>query len=73
VIPEAQKAAVPPSANIAKVTNEVPESSHHGEKRARVNHFVIVVILKVIPYMNALQFSVVTYVVVIMSLRFAQM
>jgi len=40
-------------------------------KRIRVNHFVIVAILKVIPYMNALRFFIVIYVVVIMSLKFA--
>ena len=41
-------------------------------KKARVNHFVIVAILKVIPYMNALCLSAVTSLVVIMLLRFAQ-
>jgi hypothetical protein len=33
VIPKAQKATVPPSANTTKVTNEVPELSHRGKKK----------------------------------------
>jgi hypothetical protein len=41
-------------------------------KKVRENLFVIIAILKGIPYMNALLFYVVTSVVVTMLLRFAQ-
>lgn len=44
-----------------------------GLKKVRANLFVIVVILKVIPYMFAMWFFAATYVVVIILLKFAQM
>jgi len=70
---EVPRDTVSPNSELAIMNNEVQSYLTRGHKKVTANLFVIVVIQKVIPCMFAMRFYVVTYGVVIMWLKFAQM